>query len=143
MENAEHRAVAVKTFNRCWEILEAPRSAESDAELLTTAHTSRFHWLIAGGAREAAIADWMVSRAYSHVDEPSLAVVWAEAAMAGAPEDSPAWMKASLYEGLARAYKTANDTERFEHNRSAALAALALEEDEQDAALIRAQIEEL
>ena len=55
----------------------------------------------------------------------------------------PYWQKASLFEGLARAYKCANKLSEFEHYKKLALEALALESDPEDAKYIEGQISEL
>lgn len=143
MENAEHRAVAVQTFNRCWDLLEGARSPESDRELLMCAFTSRYHWLKVGGPRQFAIADWMVSRAYATAGQGALAIEWAELAQAQTAETEPAWMRASMYEGLARAHKAAGNTAERERYRELATETLAAETTEEDAVHIRTQIEEL
>lgn len=143
MELTDHRKLAAQTFNQCWELLEAERTADNDRELLTVAFTSRYHWLQVGGPREFAISDWMVSRAFAAGGQAAPAIEWAERAESSTPQDSPAWMKASMLEGLARAHKTAGDTDSMNHFKALAIEALTLETDENDAALIRAQIEEL
>jgi hypothetical protein len=106
MEENEHRAIAVQQFNRCWDLLEmTSRTSTDDAELLTAAFTSRFHWSFVGVHTNFIIADWMVSRAAAVVGEGSLALRFALMACERvASQETPDWMQASAMEGLARAY---------------------------------------
>ncbi|MFM8895787.1 MAG: hypothetical protein ACKOE2_10540, partial [Actinomycetales bacterium] len=94
-----------------------------------------------GGAQELAIADWMVSRASAATGNPRLAVLFAESALAQLQDDFPHWLRASLHEGMARALKSAD----LSHDEAMAAARdeLALEVDEEDAALIAGQLDEL
>lgn len=143
MENSEHRAIAVQTFNRCWDLLEGDRSAEADRELVMCAFTSRYHWLQVGGPRQFAISDWMVSRAYATTGQGALSIAWAELAQAQTADSEPAWMRASMFEGLARAHKAAGNTAELDRYRELAINTLAEETNEQDAVHIRTQIGEL
>ena len=103
----DNRAVAVETYNRCWDLLEAEsRTPAEDAELLTSAFTSRHHWLIVGGAPQAITADWMISRVASMQGHADLAVDFAHRAFDGVQEGNhPAWLRASIFEGLGRAVR--------------------------------------
>lgn len=143
MESTEQRGIAVATFNRCWDLIEGQRTPENDRELLMLAFTSRYHWLQVGGAREFAIADWLVSRAFATTGHGALAIEWAEAAQAQDREEFPAWMKASMFEGLARAYKVAGNEHQMRYYLDQAIAALALEPNPHEVDIIRTQIEEL
>ncbi|HJP83659.1 MAG TPA: hypothetical protein VJ835_09155 [Fimbriimonadaceae bacterium] len=60
----DHRQIAVQLFNRCWELLEAPRSPERDDELERTAFASLFHWAKVGTAKNIAIGEWMIAHVY-------------------------------------------------------------------------------
>lgn len=58
-----HRKLAVALFNRTWELLDKdPRSDDEEAEMLTAAFGSRFHWLQIGDAKNFSVSDWQVSR---------------------------------------------------------------------------------
>ena len=106
MEDSEHRALAAATYNRCWELLDAPtRTSETDRDLLTAAFASRHHWSMVGGVEQQICADWMVARAFSSLGEGRLAVDFAQRAYDVAQHSSvPDWLLASTAEGLARAY---------------------------------------
>lgn len=136
----EHRELAAQTYNATWELLEASRTSEQDLELLALAFASRYHWGFAGGPQEKAVADWMASRCCAAVGEGSLAVRFAEAALAGAPTDAAAWLTASLHEGRARAAAAAGDTAGRSTHVALAVEALDRETDEENRALIASQL---
>lgn len=135
-----HRALAVRAFNRSWELLEADRTQADDLELLDVAFASRHHWRIEGGAQQLAIADWMVSRCFAQLGEGRLSVRFATAALQGEPPDAPAWLRASLLEGLARAHAANGDASARDDAVAAASEALAAEDDEEDRTLIAKQL---
>ena len=142
-EAVDHRAVAVRTYNAAWELLEADRSAEQDLDLLGLAMTSRYHWGFAGGGRELAVADWMASRCCAAVGAGELAVSYADAALARTEVGFPAWLLASLHEGRARAAAAVGDTGRRDRHVAAARQELAREADAEDRAVIEQQLADL
>jgi len=139
-EPLTHRSLAVTTFNASWALLERDRTEEEDLELLEVAFTSRHHWRKEGGARQIAIADWMVSRCFSELGEGRLAVRFALAALAAQPDDAPAWMRASVLEGLARAHAANGDQGSRDEALAAASAALEEEADPEERAIIAEQL---
>lgn len=147
MDDATHRALAVATFNQSQELLHMQRAAHEDRALLTAAFTSRHHWLAIGGPEEFAIADWLVSRAAAATGHAALALQFAESALTAGDDDDttefPAWLRASLHEGLARAHAAAGNHAERDVHIAHARALLVLESDAADAALIEAQIAEL
>jgi len=143
MSDEESKGTAIKTFNRCWELLDTERTVEDDHDLIENALTSRFHWKSAGGAREMAIADWMVSRAFAAIGYPKLSLEFANSAFDQIRTDFPHWLKASLHEGLARAHAANGDRKNSGEEIFSAIAELEFEEDDEDADMIRKQISEL
>ena len=145
MDDADHRAVAIGCFNRCWELLETePRTDEQDIELLTEAFTSRHHWMAVGAAEQWIIADWMVSRAAATLGFGDLALRFAERAYAaGLAEGTPDWLHASTAEGVARAFAAADDL--VESEAWCAVAAHLVERiaDEDDRAVVAGQLADL
>ena len=138
----EHLAFAKATYNACWDLLDlAERTPAQDTELLATSFASRYHWYAVGSAQERVIANWMVSRAAAAVREGGLAVRFAiEADAELEASDQPAWLRASVYEGLARAYASQGNAAMRQRYLDQANAALAHESDPEDAALIAEQI---
>jgi hypothetical protein len=135
-----HRALAAGTFNASWELLERDRTADEDLALLEVAFASRHHWRIEGGARQIAIADWMVSRCFSELGEGALAVRFAVAAVRAQPADAPPWLRASLLEGLARAHAANGDRTARDEAVARAVDELAAETDEENRELIEDQL---
>lgn len=143
MSSEEHRRHARHTYGLCWEYLGRTLHDYEKRDLVGFALTSRYHWQHAGGPRELAIADWMASRAFAAVGLPSTAIDFALTSLNHGYEEFPAWLKASLYEGVARAYASASDRSRRDEYVSLALAELDKESDAEDAELVRGQIAEL
>lgn len=83
----------------------------------------------------------MVSRAAAASGNPRLALLYANAGLDRARDDFPHWLIASLHEGMARAQRAAGLP--TSQPIAAANAALGLEIDAEDAALIRSQLAEL
>jgi hypothetical protein len=113
MTTIDDRTIASQLFNRCWELLEQDERSEDDSvELLTSALTSRFHWLNAGGPEQWIVGDWMVARAAGATGSPDLALRFAlRAYEAARASDTPDWLVASTAEGVARAYSLAGNGE--------------------------------
>lgn len=140
MIEIDHRSVAVSTYNGCWDLLESARSAEDDRNLLSLAFTSRYHWLQVGNATQWATADWMVSRCAAVIGEGPLSMTFAKSAIEGVPGDAPAWMRASMHEGMARACRAVGDAEGRAQHIAQARNVLASEPSQEDRQLIESQI---
>jgi hypothetical protein len=140
MESVDHRAIAVATFNACWDILDKPeRTRDDEITLLTSAFASRLHWLEAGGPRQWVTSDWMVSRAAGIAGYPSLSIDFAQRAV-DASDGQPDWMVASAAEGLARAYALAGDRERRAEWVAKATALVAAIEEDEEREIIAGQL---
>jgi hypothetical protein len=117
------------------------RSREDDFELLSTAFASRYHWKFVGGEEQWVMADWMVSRAAAAIDEPSLAVTFAQLANdAVTTFEAPDWLLASCAEGLARALAAAGQVKQRDEWYAAAERLTALIVDEESRDLIADQL---
>lgn len=143
MESIDHRSVAIATYNRSQELLYAQRTSEEDIELLTCAFASRYHWQQIGGPQQKSVADWAVSRAAVAVGETALGLEYAIRAANAVEIQFPSWLRASLLEGVARAYNAMGEIERRDEFIARARAELKLEKDREDAAIIESQINEL
>ena len=113
---ADQRALAVRLFNRTWDLLEAgprrrgrPRAAGDGAGLAAALGGHRHR-------RELAAGDWLVAHVASHLGYADLALDFAAAAHQRAVEADPPvpqWLVASTQEGMARAHAVAgHDEER-------------------------------
>lgn len=143
MSDEEHKRQARHTYGLCWELLGRTLRDFEKRDLVGYALTSRYHWQQVGGPKELAIADWMASRAYAAVGQPTLAIDYALASLNHGFEKFPAWLKASLNEGIARAYASAANNRQRDEYVALALAELNKEADADDAEIIRGQIADL
>ncbi len=100
-EAAEHRAIAVATYNHCWELPENPdRTLDEDLGLLTEAFASRCHWAIVGQPEQWICGDWMISRAAAAIGEGDLSVTFAHRAYAAAGDQAQRDEWWAIAEGL-------------------------------------------
>jgi len=143
MPHSENRHFAVMTYGQCWELLGRARTPEEDRNLLGAALTSRYHWQEAGGDKERAVADWMVSRVCAAIGEPTLAMKFASASLDYENRTFPSLLKASLQEGMALAASAAGDSAQRDYFVAQALRELEAEKDSEDADLIRNQLSDL
>lgn len=137
------RDIAITSYNRAQELLYIQRTSPQDLELLEAASTSRNNWRLVGGEKEFAISDWLMSRVYVQFQQPIPAIDFALASLSHNQNGFPAWLKASLFEGTARAYKCAGEINDFENYKALSLAELANEPDAEDFQIISEQIDEL
>ena len=104
------RRTAAACFNGAWDLLENKRrSDKDDLQMLHLAHTSRYHWGLVGSPTNRAIADWQVSRVYSALGQPELALEFARASVAACQEYRLSEIMHTADEAMARAYAIAKD----------------------------------
>jgi hypothetical protein len=135
--------VAVAAYNTCWDLLERERSDADDVALMASAFESRYFWAGAGGPQELAVADWMVSRAAAATGNPRMALTFAWASLEHDGEGFPAWLQASLLEGLARALTSGGADTEAQTVIDRARDILREEPDQESIAVIEGQIREL
>jgi len=136
--------LAAQLYNRCWELLETPAEQRDAVELLTTAFSARYHWLIAGAAEQWIVSDWMVARAAAALGNGDLSLLFARRAHSAAQEgENPDWLVASAAEGVARAYATLGDVEEFNHWSALAARLVGAIADPEDRELIASQLAEI
>jgi hypothetical protein len=140
----DDRELATQLFNRCWDLLESTRDADDDVELLTSAFSSRFHWLGVGDTEQWIVSDWMVARAAAATGDGELALRFAKRAHSVAQENEiPDWLIASTAEGVARAYAVTGDVEEFNNWSALAARLIGVIADPEDKALIASQMAEI
>lgn len=140
---AGQRALAVRLFNRTWELLESERDAAADREALETAMASRLHWTGIGTDENLAAGDWLVGHVASRLGHAELALDFAAAAherVATSREQLPAWLVASTLEGLARAHAVAGHDEERDAFAADARRVLEAVEDEEDREIVEGQL---
>ena len=113
LDEEGHRRVAVALFNRTWELIDkTDRTVEEDAEMLTTAFTSRYHWRQVGTARNFTVSDWQVSRVAAVLGLPDLAERYGCLALESASGgDLGPFYTGYAHEALARAARLAGNRE--------------------------------
>jgi hypothetical protein len=105
-----HRRVAVECFNKTWDYLrKIERNPDDDRSMLNLAHSSRYHWGFVGKAPNFAIGDWQISRVYSALSQPSLAILFARTCLETCQKNGLSEILVSAYEGMARAYAVAKE----------------------------------
>jgi len=116
-EQEFHRKVAVECFNKTWDYFEKKERTLSDKQtMLNLAHSSRYHWSFVGKARNFAVGDWQISRVYSALKQPDLAITFAKTSLETCRENNlSGWLLASAYEGMARAYVATEDYRLLEN----------------------------
>jgi hypothetical protein len=145
MTDTDDKALASQLFNRCWELLDLDeRSDDDDVELLTSALTSRFHWLHAGGPEQWITSDWMVARAAGATGSSDVALRFAlRAYEAARAKETPDWLVASTAEGVARAYAVAGNAQEFTNWAALARRLVEVIVDPEDKSLIESQLADI
>jgi DNA-binding transcriptional MerR regulator len=144
LDQETERALAVGLFNRTWELIETlDRSVEQDAEMIHTAHASRYHWGNVGEPMRLARGEWQVARVYATLGrgEPALwhanrCLAILEAAVGGIED----WDLPAAYEGLARASAVAGDLAARDSWATRARDALAAIADPEDRRIIEGDL---
>jgi hypothetical protein len=140
---AAQRALAVKLFNRTWELLESPRTPADDRTMLACAVASRLHWTGIGTDENYVVGDWMVAHVASRLGYADVALDFAAAAYetaVSAEPPLPAWLVASTQEGLARAHAAAGHDEERDRYAADARSTLETVDDTDDRELIASQL---
>ncbi len=109
-EGEFHRRTGAPCFNEAWDYLEKKdRDAHDDQHMLYLAHASRFHWSLVGTPRNKAVGDWQISRVYSALNQPQLALRFANSSLELCQKYDLSEILCTAYEAIARAYAVAKD----------------------------------
>jgi hypothetical protein len=129
VEAAQHRILAAKLYNSCWELLDKRElSEEQHAQLLSRAHASAFHWgeviRLGGhaGPTQMNVADWMLSRVYAVIGAPDLARIYGLRSLKIYEEhrEIGPFYGGFSHEALARAARLAGEDTLLQHHLRAA-----------------------
>jgi hypothetical protein len=145
-EREQHRRLAVDLFNHVWTLLQLEaRTPAQDDEVVHAAHASRYHWGIAGTAKNLVRGEWQVSRVYAELGRPEPALHHARRCfeLARAAEDLEDWDLPFAHEALARAHLVAGDREASAREAARARELAAVVEDPEDRALLDADLASL
>ncbi len=100
-----HRKNAVDCFNGTWKLLsKMKRTKAEDLEMIHGAHASRYHWGLAGNAKNLAVGEWQISHVYAVLRRPEPALFHAKESLRLCRENGIRdFPLAYAYEALARA----------------------------------------
>lgn len=145
LEPGDHRDVAVALFNRTWELLDKEaRSVSENAEMLTAAFASRYHWRQVGEAKNFSVSDWQVSRVAAVLGYPDLAEDYGQRALeVAATAQLPPFYVGYAYEALARAARLAGNRNAVEKHLAAAQEMLDMVDDAGERDLLAPDLAEL
>lgn len=138
-----HRELAVETYNTAWDLLDSPeRTRDEEDALLALAFASRHHWGAAGGEDEQlAVGDWFIGHVAAHLGLSELAVRFSFRALQRVEEvGAGGWLRASVYEGMTRAFASSGDTGERQRFQVLAEAALDAIEDPEEREVIEDQL---
>jgi hypothetical protein len=117
----DHRKLAVDLFNYTWTLLDnKERTPEQDEEMVHSAHASRYHWGIAGTAKNHARGEWQIARVYAALKRFAASAHHAQLYMdACKMHDFDDWDLPFAHEGLARANVSIDSQKAREHLKAA------------------------
>lgn len=139
LDPAVERLIAVRLFNRVWELLAVlDRTPAQVDEMIHAAHASRLHWSRVGEAVNLDRGEWQCSRVYAVLGRAEPALWHARRTLEICQAEGIGdWDLAFAYEALARASAVAGnraDVERY--LEAARAAAVDIAEDEDRALLL-------
>jgi len=138
-----HRKIAKQCFNETWELLDKKdRTPEDDKQMLLLTHTSRYHWATVGNTSNLAVGEWQISRVYANLKQAEPSLLFARSALDLCVKNKLSDLLPSAYEGMARAYATANDAPHARDCVARARKELESVKDNEDRKLYADQISE-
>lgn len=143
--DTNHRRLAVALFNRTWELLDqSNRSHDDDAEMLTAAFTSRYHWRQVGEPRNFTVSDWQISRVAAVLGLADLAAEYGQRSLdvAAAAGLGPFYV-GYAHEAIARAARLTGDQLRHRNHLDMARELLDQIEDSSERDLLAPDLDEL
>ncbi len=134
-----HRWFGIELNNRAWDLIESPaRTVEETAELLSVAHTSRYHWLQVGTPLHHLRGELLVAAAYQAAHKPELAILYAQRALhlSGQAEvEATPFDRASAWGAVACALAAPGEVEQAQSHYQQALSVAARFEHADDRAV--------
>ena len=141
----DERLLAAQLFNETWRLMEQEnRTTEDDDRMIHAAHASRYHWGQVPGVIPANLArgEWQISRVYAVLKRAEPARYHAQRVLDICQENGIAdWDLAFAYEALARAHAVVGEAGKARHYTDRALAAASDIADDEDRALVLADLE--
>ncbi len=141
----DERLLAAQLFNETWRLMDKEnRTVADDDRMIHAAHASRYHWGQVPEATPANLArgEWQISRVYAVLNRSEPARYHAQRDLDICEENGIAdWDLAFAFEALARAHAVAGEAGKARHYTDRALAAVNEIADEEDRALVLADLE--
>ena len=138
------RRLGADLFNKTWTLMEkADRTQEENDEMIHCAHASAYHWMQVGSPANRARSEWQCSRVHAITGHVEAALRHARRCLELVeqnPDDMKDWDLPGAYEAMARAHMVAGDAEEAKRYAELGRAATARIEDEDDRALIEADL---
>ena len=133
-EKEAHTYFAKKFYNMIWEILKKKEISEEEKELIiNAAHASKLHWKYAGTLINEIRGLWMLSRVYSVVNMPALALRYSKDCLHLCEKNNIIdFDLAYAYEAHARAFACNGNKVEFEKYFSMAKEAATKIKDDED-----------
>jgi hypothetical protein len=136
-----HRKFAVNLFNLVWRSLDKKdRTKEEDDKIVHAAHASRFHWDEIGKPINLGRGEWQISRVYSVLNRPELALYHAKRYLEICKENSIGGFDLA-YEAIARAYAVAGKKDEADKYMELAKEAGEQIEEKEDKNLLYSDLE--
>ncbi len=145
MGDTDHRALGVELFNETWSYIDnADRTDAEDLEMIGAALASWHHWRQVGEPRNFSISDWQVSRAFALIGNARMAASFGESNLELCTgHDLDAFVTGFAHESLARAAAVAGDPEARDRHLAAGREMAARIKDEDDRAVLVADLDEI
>jgi hypothetical protein len=141
----DERLLAAQLFNETWRLMEQEnRTAEDDDRMIHAAHASRYHWGLVPEATPANLArgEWQISRVYAVLGRAEPALFHGRRALDICERNGiDDWDLAFAFEAIARAHAVAGEAGKARHYTDRALAAARDIADDEDRALVLADLE--
>jgi len=146
-EQEIHARLSAECFNGVWELLDKSDRTEADDRLMREmAHASLFHWLRREdvAATKVSVGLWQVSRVHAVLGDGAQAMRYAEECIRlSEGEELPPFYQGYAREAAARAARRLGAEERCRAELEAARSLAGEVEEEDERAMLIADIEEL
>ena len=106
-----HKKFAIETFNLTWDLMDKQDRTQVEIDrMINAAHTSRYHWEVAGEPVNIARGEWQISRVYATLNRVEPCLYHAGRCLKITLEnDLKDFDLAFAYEAMARACSLAQD----------------------------------
>ena len=145
MKKEDHKQIAIELFNKTWSLIDLKsRTNEENLEMIHLAHSSRYHWGIAGTELQKGRGEWQISRVYSILEIGESALLHAEAYLDICLKNNiKDWDIAFAYEAIGYAYKVLGNNEQKEYYKQKGIDSLKNIKDKDDKEYAESELEKI